>query len=63
METWRVEVVNEVAKAEIDALPIDIRAKLLEIAIIYDSMADRAVKRETRAKTSAPGPPIDSSKG
>jgi len=31
METWRVEVVNEAAKAEIDALPIDIRAKLLHL--------------------------------
>ena len=41
----------------------DIRAKLLEIAIIYDSMADRAGRKETRAKTSAPGPSMDSSKG
>ncbi len=31
METWHVEVVNEIAKAEIDALPADIRAKLLHL--------------------------------
>lgn len=32
MEIWRIEVLNEVVKAEIDALPGDIRARLLHIA-------------------------------
>jgi phage-related protein len=38
MKTWRVEVLNEVVRAEIAALPQDIRAKLTHIAEMIESV-------------------------
>ncbi len=37
METWRVEVLNAVVQAEIDALPGDIRAKLAHIVELMEA--------------------------
>jgi hypothetical protein len=35
----------------------DIRATLLDIAIVYDSMADRAARREDPQRAKKQGPP------
>jgi phage-related protein len=41
---WRVEVLNETVKAELDALPVDIRAKLSRIVELMATFGPQHVR-------------------
>jgi phage-related protein len=44
MPQWRIEIVNELAKAEIAALPSDIRAKLLHIVELMETFGPQQMR-------------------